>query len=252
MQSITKLYRKDYRGEDVVTNRIYQDSKWNPTTEFIAKSFSSDLLSDRALVIGNGTSRLDFNLARLLEYRVGSLNNWKPAQQVKKFYTYGCNALYRDYRPDFLVATGDSLVNEIAESGICDRYIVYAYNTSLMEHPGKFHLIPQNPRFNSGALAAYLAAFDGHKKIYMMGFDGNDTPNYNYNVYAGTANYPELRTTILEDYWVHSLLQVMATYNDVEFIRVAPTTGFRTPEPWKFCTNFRTIDFRQFTLEADV
>jgi hypothetical protein len=35
MQKIQQLYRKNYLGEDVITNRVYQNSKWNPTTEFI-------------------------------------------------------------------------------------------------------------------------------------------------------------------------------------------------------------------------
>lgn len=252
MQKISKILRSNYVGEDVIVDRVYKNSKWNPTTEFVSKSFSSGPLSNHALVIGNGTSRLQFNLKKILEHRVGNFDSWAPAKQARKFFTYGCNALFREYRTDFLIATGDNIIKEIAESGICDRQVVYANNTSLVEYPGKFHLIPQNLPFNSGALAAYMAAFDGHKKVFLMGFDGNDTPNYNYNVYAGTTNYPELRTTVLEDYWILSLLSVMTAYNDVEFVRVAPTSSFRTPEPWKYCLNFRTIDFRQFASEADV
>jgi len=252
MQKLNQIYRKDYQGEDVVIDRVYKDAKWNPTTEFISKSFSSTPFSNRALVIGNGTSRLDFKLRLILEYKEENSNSWKPALSTKRFSTYGCNAIYRDFRTDFLVATGDGIIDEIADSGVCTNQIVYANNIKLLEYPGKFNLIPQNPQFNSGAIAAYLAAFDGHKKIYLLGFDGNDTPNYNYNVYAGTANYPDLNVTILEDFWVQSMATVMISYPDTEFIRVAPVKSFRTPEMWKYCLNFRTIDFYQFTQEADV
>lgn len=252
MQKIKQLYRKNYQGEDVVVDRVYENSKWNPTQEFVANPFPVQPLSDRALVIGNGSSRLDFDLRILLEHQVGVFH-WAPSLQSRKFFTYGCNALYRDFKTDFLVITGDdAFIDEVANSGECDSRVVYAPNQALFDHPGKFNYVPQNPNWNSGAIAAYLAAFDGHKKVYLMGFDGNDTANYNYNVYANTDHYPARAATVAEDFWVQSLSLVMSTYPDVEFIRVAPTATFRTPEAWKYFLNFRTISFREFVTEADV
>jgi len=102
----------------------------------------------------------------------------------------------------------------------------------------------------SGAIAAYLAAFDGHRKVYMLGFDGNDTPNYNYNVYAGTSYYPKLHENVQEDFWVRSLSAVMKVYNDTEFVRVMSTSNTRIPEAWKYFTNFRQINFNQFASEV--
>jgi hypothetical protein len=249
MQTIKKLYRKDYRGEDVITNRVYQNSKWNPTVEFVANGFSVDLNSTNAVVLGNGPTRLEFDCSRFLDYRIPP-NTWRSKENKVNFLTYGCNALFRDYRPDFLIATGDTLLTEVANSGYCDSRVVYANNSPLVNLPGKFHLIPQNPQFNSGAIAAYLAAFDGHKKVYMLGFDGNDTPGHNYNVYNGTTGYPTENSPITEDYWVLSLKQVMSAYNETEFVRVTPTASFRTPEAWKYCLNYRQIDFRQFASEV--
>jgi hypothetical protein len=249
MQTIKKLYRKDYRGEDVITNRVYQNSKWNPTIEFIPTESLLTLESESAVVLGNGPTRLEFDCTRFLDHRVPS-QQWRSKNNKVNFLTYGCNAFFRDYKPDFLIATGDRLLREIADSGYCDSRIVYANNEPLVNFPGKFNLIPQNPQFNSGAIAVYLAAFDGHKKVYMLGFDGNDTPNYNYNVYNGTTGYPSTNSDILEDFWVLSLKQVMSAYNETEFVRVAPTVSFRTPEAWKYCLNYRQIDFRQFASEV--
>jgi hypothetical protein len=252
MQKIKQLYRKNYLGEDVVVDRVYENSKWNPTQEFVANPFPAQPLSDRALVIGNGTSRLDFDLRIILEHRVGNFH-WSQSLSQRKFFTYGCNALYRDFKTDFLILTGnDDFIKDVAHSGECEARVVYAPNWALFDHPGKFNYIPQSPNWNSGAIAAYMAAFDGHKKVYLMGFDGNDTPNFNYNVYADTQHYPSKSDNVLEDFWVQSLAAVLSAYPDVEFIRVAPTEKFRTPEIWKYFLNFKTISFRQFVLEADV
>lgn len=252
MQTIKQIYRKNYAGEDVIVDRVYQNSKWNPTHEFVDNPFPVQSLSDRALVIGNGTSRLDFDLKILLEHRIGNFH-WAPAWHQRKFFTYGCNALYRDFKTDFLIINGDDdFIKEVADSGECEARVVYAPNRALFDHPAKFNYVPQSPNWNSGAVAAYLAAFDGHKKVYLMGFDGNDTPNYNYNVYADTNHYPSKSDSVPEDFWVQSLAVVLSTYPDVEFIRVAPTATFRTPEAWKYFLNFRTISFRDFITEADV
>jgi hypothetical protein len=248
MQTLKKIYRKDYLGEDVITNRVYANSRWNPTVEFVANRFKVEPKSPGAVVLGNGTTRLDFNLSSFLDHRVGNI--WATKNNKVNFLTYGCNALYRDYRPDFLIVTGDLMTREVADSGFCDSRVAYVNNEPLVSYPGKYHLIPQNPLFNSGAIAAYLAAFDGHKRVYMLGFDGNDTPNHNYNVYAGTTNYVDANTAVLEDFWVKSLEAVMSAYNETEFVRVAPTASFRVPDAWKYYLNFRQINFNQFASEV--
>jgi hypothetical protein len=167
--------------------------------------------------------------------------------------TYGCNALYRDFTPDFLIAVGNAnLIKEIAESDYVDNNIVYTNSIHLLEYPNKFYLIPHDPYTDAGTTALYLAAFDGHKKIFMLGFDGQPDVGYNYNVYAGTVNYDPKRTTILEQKWINDRKQVFDTYTDVEFIRVTQFNTERIPEQWKYCTNFRQICHTDFVLEASL
>ncbi|CAB4132947.1 hypothetical protein UFOVP257_23 [uncultured Caudovirales phage] len=254
MQKIEKQFRKDYTGQDVNLVGLYLNTEWRYQKEFIDNPFENLVpLKEYALVIGNGPSRLEFDLKQFLPFKSGTFDNeWHSIHAKKKFYTYGCNALYRDFKTDFLVATGKELITEISESGYCDDNIVYANDWALPQYTGQFHHIPQNPGFNSGTIAAYLAAFDGHKKVFLMGFDGNDTPGINWNIYNGTNAYPTKEEHTLEEFWVRTLKIVMDTYGDTEFVRVAPTDTFRTPETWKYCLNFRTISFRQFVLEADL
>ena len=255
MQDIKKIYRNEYQGENVNTVALYINGKWAYEKEFVP-NVQPEPKFKQAIVIGNGISRLDFDLPLFLPHRKKTAWNeytdWQLAKTVKKHNTYGCNALYRDYRVDYLVVTGEELINEVGSSVYPDNNVCYANKLDIMKYPGKYNLIPQDPQWNSGALAAYIAAFDGNRKIFMLGFDGIDNSTNNYNCYAGTAGYYPKDGRVNENYWVQSLAKVMNTYNDTEFVRVAPTTSFRTPELWKYCLNFRTVNFRQFVLEADL
>lgn len=256
MNIIKKLYRKEYNGEDVNIVATYSDNHWKYQQEFVSESFDNLPMSNRAIVIGNGISRVDFDLRNILEHRDtaawGERTPWRSPRIKKKFNTYGCNALYRDYKVDFLVATGEQIIQEIANDPYCVDNVVYANKNIVIDYPSKFHFIPQDLDYNSGSIATYMAAFDGHKKVYMLGFDGVDNNTNNYNYYANTPGYLPANHPTNEEYWTKCLYNIMTTYDDVEFIRVAPSSRFRTPERLKYVLNFRTIDFRQFVLEADL
>lgn len=256
MTLLQKLYRKDITAETVNLIGLYIEDKWKYQTEdIVIPQFEN--LSDHAVVVGNGITANEFDLTVFLPYREstpwGEITPWKYKRQTRNFFTYGCNAIYRNFKLDFVSCVGEGIIQEIAES-VRDKTgtVFYAYSQYLELYPGNFSFLPQNPNFNSGAMAAYMAAFDGHKKIYMLGFDGIDTPNNNYNMFAGTNNYPPLDASINEDYWTRSLNTVMQVYGDTEFIRVCPTKNFRSLEAWKNNLNYRQIDFRQFVLEANI
>ena len=59
------------------------------------------MTSDIVFLIGNGESRKDFDLTQLRQY--GKI--------------YGCNALYRDFKPDVLVAVDHGISHEIYNTG---------------------------------------------------------------------------------------------------------------------------------------
>ena len=138
MEIIKKIYRKDVAGEDVLTVGLYIDAQWTYQKEFIPHSSEYQPVSNRAVVIGNGISRRDFNLNLFLQKREttgwGEHSDWKPALNPKKFHTYGCNALYRDYKPDFLIATGNNIVEEIANDEYSSNNIVYASKFDLEKY----------------------------------------------------------------------------------------------------------------------
>jgi hypothetical protein len=249
MQKIQKLYRKNYLGEEVVRDLTYHDGTWDESREYVPNNVINEQISNRAVIIGNGSSRLelDRNLFNLLANHKAGLLASSAVQ------TYGCNAIYREFNPDFLIANGPEIVNEIANSGYCDNEIVYSTQNAVLDYPGKFYLTPQNPHWDAGAIAAYLACFDGHEKIYLLGFDGHSGEEAAfYNVYAGTAGYPAKSAGSTEAFYAKSLKLVMDTYNDVEFVRVMPTNTWYMPELWKYQLNLTQIGWRDFVFDVDL
>jgi hypothetical protein len=118
MKKIEKLYRSNYTGEDVVTNMTYESGTWSFERETVNNAVFNNQISNKAIVIGNGTSRKGMDL-RLIAAHKGGLLAGGALQ------SYGCNALYRDFQPDFLVANGDKIVDEIAKSNYINNNIVY-------------------------------------------------------------------------------------------------------------------------------
>jgi hypothetical protein len=196
------------------------------------------------VAIGNGPSRLEFDLKNL-KHASGLLG-------ATTLQTYGCNALYRDFTPDFLVAIGNDIVTEIAGTSYPNNNIVYTRGQSLLEHPNRFYLIPHDPYADAGSTAAYIAAFDGHKKIYLLGFDEQDTPGVNVNVYAGTNAYDDVECDVGSEKWMQNRIKLFNTYDDVDWVMINQRGRCLLAEEFKFCPNFRQISFRDFVLEADL
>jgi len=244
MQKLKKMFRSDYTGENITVRSWWENNQWNYAQEKIDNGVINIQTSNRAVAIGNGDSRAKYELFLLKNHRAG-----RGAAAVQ---TYGCNAIYRNFSPTFTVATGPAVCKEIAESDYCDDQIVYANSEIVAQYPGKFYLIPQDMHYNSGALAAYLACFDGHKKVYLMGFDCGAGENYNNNMYAGTNGYAPANQNYSDELWVKTLVHVMETYNDVEFIRVMPTQDWYCPDEWKGMSNFRQITYGNFVTEVDL
>jgi hypothetical protein len=245
MQKLKRLYRSNYAGENIVTQLHLSFGEWNPTTEFVPNNVTNTYTTNQAIAIGNGESRLSVNLNFISQHQGGLL-----AQN--KLQVYACNAAYRDFPPDFLIATGDEIVKEIANSGYCDNNIVYATADAVLKYPNKFYLIPQNVLNDAGSIAAYMACFDGHKKVYLLGYDNYDKHSPYNNVYKNTNGYLTSEHTDNGEFFARSLHDVMSTYDDVEFIRIMPSTTYWMHDSWKPLLNFRQISYRDFVLEADV
>ena len=238
-----KLYRRDYQGEFVnyLTNRVrgkvIEHRDWVPNT-------ITERHTGNAFVFGNGPSRLGLNWNLFKLHRGGLMGNLSAV-------TYGCNALYRDYDPHVLVVRHPIIADEIARSGYADNNICITSAKNAMKHPDKFHLVPFDPGLTAGATALYVAAFDDHRKIYMLGFDGCDGPGNNI-IYASTPGYPARTQDVNSQQWIDDAVKVFNTYDQTEFIHVMPHEEYPMPEAWKYCANVRSLSMRRFVSEVDL
>ncbi len=227
MQKLKQIYRSSYAGESIVSELVLSDNAWEPKTEYIENSVFSTYTTKQAIAIGNGPTRDQLDL-RLIENHKGGI------RATDKLQSYACNLIVEEgFTPDFLVVTDPVKVKTIAESEYPSDNIVYANAQYIMQYPGKFYLIPQNPAYDAGAMAAYLACFDGHKKLFLLGYDSySDEP----------AN----------SFYIQTLCHVMDTYRGTEFIRVCPTVKTSCSVELEKRVNFRQISLREFVVEADL
>lgn len=245
MLKLNKRYRSEYENETIVIERVYEAGQWTSTTETVPNSVTNNQISDQAVVYGNGLSRVPFNTDLITNHKGGLLG-------AKTLQTYGCNAIYRDIKVDFLISTDRAITAEIASSGYYVNNIVYTRVQNTLEFPKLFYLIPNDIYADAGTTAIYIAAFDGHKKIFLLGFDGQDTPGFNHNIYAGTNAYDAKNATISDEKWIANRTEVFSVYDDVDFVLVTETGRTIVPEPWKYLTNVRQISFQNFITEVSL
>lgn len=244
MQQLQKLYRSNYAGENIITQMQLIDGTWIPETEFVPNPITNSVPRTQAVAIGNGESRSDFDLRFVTGHKGGYAHD--------RLQSYGCNAVYRNFTPDFLITVGDAISQEIVESGYCEDNIVYANADLVTQYPGKFYLIPQNPLLNAGTLAAYMACFDGHSKVFLIGYDMYDEENVINNIYKDTNGYGSSSDRENGEFYVMSLVMIMQLYSEVEFVRVMLNENHWTHPEMDSTPNFRQIDYRTFVLEADI
>ena len=186
-----------------------------------------------ACVIGNGPSRLGLDLTM-----VGH-----------KMATYGCNALYRDYIPHYLISMDWHIVEEILENKINYKTNFYTQDSAQfnqMPLDKKKHinwLKPMNKRLDSGNSALEIALENKYETIYMIGFDYN-TDDKLPNVYHGTQNYaknslvPAAESMARE--WQNRLRNLIKLYPNTKIVRV---NGSNRP------MNIDTTNYSEITTE---
>lgn len=172
-----------------------------------------DIKRNKALIIGNGKSRLEFDLHELNAIYV----------------TYGCNALYRDFMPDYLISHDMGIADEIVENNAHYKTKFYTQHGTKMDNRHKkgepINFVIQDKWMgDSGTGALRLACMNGHKVIYMIGFDYLDNNRFIDNVYAGTRHYQPGPINnggkFMLTQWESRLRHLCDTYTDTQIIRI--------------------------------
>ncbi|MEC8551278.1 MAG: hypothetical protein VXY93_12345 [Pseudomonadota bacterium] len=177
-----------YVGETVNTTLRIKDGKKTQETEWFPDKVKA-VPRGNAYCIGNGPSRKDFDLNKL-----------KQTGQ-----TYGCNALYRDFMPDFIFSVDTKMTMQMVDDEVGLKTIHYApaLQVNRKESKGMIHLIPNNPHWISGNQAFWTAGVHGHKNIYLIGYDFREYGKGKLNnIYQDTLIYGERNGDTVFDGWL--------------------------------------------------
>jgi hypothetical protein len=167
-----------------------------------------------AFVLGNGTSRqvIDNNCLR----NCGKI--------------YGCNAIYREFVPDVLVATDRPIATAIQESGYA---LTHRFHTRRPIEAWGAQAVPNEYfGYSSGPIAVSLAALDNNRRVYLLGFDMGPTANNKINnLYAGTEYYRSADAPpTYTGNWIKQLVKIVQDNKNCKFIRVTGSSTAKIKE----------------------
>lgn len=181
-----------------------------------------------AFVLGNGNSRRDILLQELSTVGV----------------IYGCNAIYREFCPEYLIAVDAKMILEINKSGYQNKHEVWTNPNRAYERMNNFNFFQPSKGWSSGPTALWLAVQHKWKEIFILGFDykGLDGGKKFNNIYANTPNYKKSSdSATFFGNWARQTKTVIKENPDVMFKRVIDKGNY-TPEDLEKLDNFQNID----------
>ena len=184
----------------------------------------------RAFVLVNGRSRLALKCANLKNYGT----------------VYACNAIYRDFTPEHLIAVDAKMVLELIENNVLDTTNVYTNFNNRFKNTPKLNILQPNKGWSSGPTALWLASTHGYDEIYILGFDyqGLEQNKKVNNVYADTPNYKKSHEpATFYGNWLRQTEAVLKEFAGTKYYRVGPETLF---DPNFKMTNLVNIDYPAF------
>lgn len=216
-------FRSDYAGEFIITESRWTAGCKQQTREWIPNPIENHHISGRAVCIGSSVDIWQFDYTRLQRHRGGLLGS-------KKVQTYGTASIAQQMRLDFTAVPDAGNLQQLKERNYQESNIVYTTARNCILNPGQFYLIPHSPRLTDIALILYLAAFDGHQEIFLIGYN---------------KEMPVSNTS-----WSANIESVFLAYPGVKFYLVGLKTNL--PEHWLEHANVDHLDYRQFISYCDI
>ncbi|NBR61607.1 MAG: hypothetical protein EBT86_08150 [Actinobacteria bacterium] len=178
-------------------------------------------------VFGNGRTRLNINFDDVRPYGL----------------IYACNAVYREYKPDFLVAVDRKMIDEINNNQYQITNQVWTWPFPYKSTHQNFNFIDENLGWSSGPTALFLSASYKPNEIYIFGFDFEGLEGKLNNVYADTKNYKSSKDSkTYYGNWYKQTEKVIKDNSDIQFIRVT-IPNFYEPK-WKY-DNYKEITYEE-------
>jgi hypothetical protein len=191
--------------------------------------------SHTAFVLGNGVSRESINLNELREH--GTI--------------YGCNAIYREFKCDHLIAVDTKMVLEIAKTNYQKYNSVWTNPSRLYKNIPNLNYFNPSKGWSSGPTALWYASQNGHREIFILGFDykgiGERQDRFN-NIYADTINYKKSdEPATFHGNWLRQTANVVKEHSIIKYTRVITPYNFCPSELNKFrnISNIMVEDFKK-------
>ena len=183
-----------------------------------------------SFVLGNGTSRTNVNLDELHQY--GKI--------------YGCNALYRDFTPDYLIAVDQKMILKIQESNYQLSHPVWTNNPQHIFYNNGFNYFNPRLKWSSGPCALHLASLHKPTTIFILGFDFTGIDDRFNNIYSNSINYKS--SNDIPTYWGNWEKQtkhVIQHNPTIQFIRIINDDNYILNCEY---SNFKQINYQEFYL----
>lgn len=231
---MAKIDKSQYTKEEF--QKIRNERREQKRLELISKSSELPNISieevPTGFVLGNGTSRKSVDLDELKSH--GKI--------------YGCNALYRTFKPDYLVAVDVKMILEINKSRYQYNNEVWTNNNRSFHNLKKLNYFHPNKGWSSGPTALWLAAEHGYKNVFILGFDykGLDNGSRLNNIYADTMNYKKSSDSATYfGNWLRQTTNILKSHPKTNFIRVITPDNYIPEELNKF-NNMKHILIKDF------
>ena len=223
-----------YQGETIILNTIIRKGQRIKETAFYEDKVKA-VPRGNAYCIGNGPSRKGFDLNKL-----------KATGQ-----TYGCNALYRDFMPDFIFSVDTKITVQMCEDEVGLKTIHYAPSLEVnrKQNRGMLHLIPHNPHWISGNAAFWTAGVHGHRNIYLIGYDFREYGKGELNnIYQGTDCYGERNGNDIFEGWLSTFRKMlkMRPYVNYTIVHDDPPSFLHNLQTGTDLGNSKIISYSEF------
>ena len=225
-------YRKEYDGEFVIVKNRIINGKKEQEREWIENPIDNQHISGRAAVIGDGQSRYNtkFNGKLDLETKIEQHAGWHLGR--KRLQSYGSQGCWQEMQCDFYVEFDKEKLAELKEDNYQQRVSVYSHARNCIDDPGEYYLVPYGVRGKSVAVATWLACFDGHKEIFLLGVDA-----------LNNEDKPDEKT-------LKEMNGVFNSYSTTKFYYVSD--GAEAHDMWRKNVNFQHISYAEFVSYCDI
>ena len=184
-----------------------------------------------AFVLGNGTSRLKLNHKNLLD----------------KGIVYACNAIYREFEPHHLIAVDVKMINEIVASGYHKTHSVWTNPNKGISNKHNLNMFNPHKGWSSGPTALWFASEQGHRDIYIFGFDYQGLHGKFNNVYADTYNYKKSNdAATFHGNWLSQTERTIRDFRNIQYHRVINSGDFIPDQLGIQLKNLKHITYEEF------